>query len=342
LSCSNWNDRNDARDASARARRRVKLTTVNAGQVDFNRVAMFVQIASAGGVTAAAARLKLPKSSVSRSLSQLERELGVELVVRTSRQFRLTDAGQSFFRTASKGIATVDAARDEVRRDSATPQGLVRIAAPGNIANSMLPAMITRFVRSYPRVQVDVCVTAQQMHPVRDGFDLVFGMGKPSDSSAKVRSIGKLEMGIFATATYLREFGRPGRPSDLAKHDCILRSPTGKKDRWRLVGPKGSVVVAVDGHIRVDDSQGALAMASADGGLAVLPLRLPAAETRYTTLERVLPDYVVRGAVAYLIYAAQRHTPLHVAMLRDAILEETRATCSTVESYPLGTPSAVA
>jgi DNA-binding transcriptional LysR family regulator len=315
---------------------------VNAGQVDFNRVAMFVQIANAGGVTAAAARLKVPKSSVSRSLSQLEKELGVELVVRTSRQFRLTDAGQSFFRTASKGIATVDAARDELRRDSATPQGLVRIAAPGNIASSMLPAMITKFVRTYPRVQVDLCVTSQQVHPVRDAFDLVFGTGKLSDSSAKVRAIGPLEMGIFATAKYLREFGRPERPSDLAKHDCILRSATGKKDRWRLTGPKGSLVVAVDGHIRVDDSQGAFAMASADGGLAVLPLRLPAAETRFTTLERVLPEYIVRGAVAYLMYAAQRHTPLHVAMLRDAILDETRENCSKIESYPLGAPAAVA
>lgn len=297
---------------------------------------MFVQIATAGGVTAAATQLKVPKSTVSRSLSQLEAELGVELVVRTSRQFRLTDAGRSFFRAASKGIAKVDGARDELRRDSASPQGVVRIAAPANIATTMLPSLLTRFVRLHPRVAIDLQVTAQQVHPVRDGFDLVFATGKLADSSAKVRSIGAMESGVFATAKYLEAFGTPRRPGDLAKHDCILRSPAGKKDRWRLTGPKGAVVVAVDGHIRVDDLVGAMAMASAHAGLAVLPLRLPVFERRFEHLRRVLPEYVVRGDAMYLVYAAQRHTPLHVAMLRDTILEETRTSCTEAPFHELG------
>src|SRR4051812_5467781 len=111
---------------------------MNGGRIDFNRVAMFVRIAEAGGGTAAAARLKLPKSSVSRSLTQLEGELGVELVVRGSRRFRLTDPGRAFYDAAAKGIGTVEVARDEVRDDKSTPQGLVRVAVPPTLARCLV------------------------------------------------------------------------------------------------------------------------------------------------------------------------------------------------------------
>jgi DNA-binding transcriptional LysR family regulator len=299
---------------------------VDPGRIDFNRVAMFVHIASAGGVTAAATQLKVPKSSVSRGLSQLEAELGVELVMRTSRQFRLTDAGQSFFRAASKGIATVDDARDEIRRGRSTPHGLVRIAAPATFATTMLPPLLAQFVKQYPKVQIDLAIAGGHVDPLRDGFDIVLTTEKLADSSLKVRSIGPQDAGIFATAAYLAERGRPRRPGELVRHDCILRSPSGKKDRWRLVGPTGTMVVAVDGHLRIDDMLGAMAAAAANGGLVLLPLDM-ARMTPSTPLERVLPDWIVRGAALQLVYAAQRQTPLRVALLRDAILAHAQNSC---------------
>jgi DNA-binding transcriptional LysR family regulator len=301
---------------------------VDTERIDLNRVAMFVRIASAGGVTAAATQLKVPKSSVSRGLSQLEAELGVELVVRSSRRFRLTEAGHSFFRAASKGIATVDDAREEIRREKVAPHGLVRIAAPANVATTFLPPVISQFVRQYPKVQIELCVTGRQVDPVRDGFDLVVGTnGKLTDSSSKVRSLGTLDAGVYATATYLRERGTPRRPVDLAKHDCILRGPSGKRDRWRLTGPSGTVVVPVDGHIRVDDLLGVVATAAAHGGLALLPLHLAGHEPSREALERVLPDYVVRGEAVQLIYPAQRHAPLRVTLLCEAIVAYARESC---------------
>jgi DNA-binding transcriptional LysR family regulator len=307
---------------------------VDTGQLDFNRVAMFVQIASAGGVTAAAAQLKRPKSSVSRALSQLESDLGVELVVRTSRRFRLTEAGESFYRAASKGIATMDEARDELRRDRMIPHGVVRIAAPTNMATVLLPPVVTQFVRKYPEVRVEVVVTSSEVEPVRDGFDLVLTTGKLSDSSLKVRSLGTLDTGIYGAAAYLSERGTPRRPNDLAKHDCILRGPSGKKERWRLVGPSGLVVVPVDGHIRVDDLVAAVATCVAGGGLALLPVEMPAVDPRWAALVRVLPEYIVRGETMQLVYPAQRHPPLRVSMLRDAIFAHARQTCPASSRIP--------
>lgn len=195
------------------------------------------------------------------------------------------------------------------------------------MATALLPPVITAFVRKYPKVQIELSVTGRQVDPVRDGFELVVATGKLTDSSSKVRSLGTLDAGVYATAAYLREYGTPRRPSDLVDHDCILRGPSGKKDRWRLTGPSGTVVVPVSGHLRVDDLLGAIAAAAAHGGLALLPLHLPATDPKQEALERVLPDYVVRGETMQLVYPALRHTPPRVAMLIDAIMGHAHRTC---------------
>lgn len=313
---------------------------MDSGRVDFNRVATFVRIVEAGGVTAAAATLKLPKSSVSRSLTQLEAELGAELVVRNRRKFELTAAGRAFYDAAAKGIATVTDAGDELRRAKDEPHGLVRIAAPMDVATAVLPPVLTSFVRRYPKVQVDLCVTGRPVDPVRDGFDLVLATGKLTDSSAKVRAIGAIDRGVFATEAYLRARGTPRRPSDLAAHDCILRGASGRRERWELSGPAGVVEVAVDGHLRVDDLFGAIAVAAADGGLVVLPLEMPASDPRVASLVRVLPEYVVLGGVAHLLYPARRHPPLPVSLLCDAILQHATGTCPQRRAEPAVRPMA--
>lgn len=300
---------------------------MNGGKIDFNRVAMFVQIAEAGGVSAAAARSKLPKSSVSRALTQLEGELGVELVVRGSRSFRLSDAGRSFFDAAAKGIAAVRGARDDVRTDKTVPHGLVRIAAPPTLGTWLLAPLVARFVREHPQVQIDLCLTGRQIDPARDGFDLAVSTGKLADSSAMVRSLGTVDGGIFGSAAYLRERGAPRRPGDLAKHECILNRSPGQKDRWSLTGPLGTSVVTVDGHIRVDDLFTAIATAEADGGLVVLPVHLPTTGPGAGNLVRVLPEYVVRGETAQLVYPAARHVPLRVSLLCDAIVKAATTSC---------------
>ena len=300
---------------------------VDAGHIDLNRVATFVQIARAGGVTAAAAKLKIPKSSVSRALTQLEAELGAELVVRSSRRFRLTDAGRTFFEAAAKGIETVTDAREEIRREKGAPRGLVRIAAPPDAAMLVVAPAVARFIRQYPEVHVELSVTGQRVDPTRDGFDLVVSTRKLVDSSAKVRTMTTIDGGIFASPTYLRERGRPTRPSDLTRHDCILREGPGKKDRWELIGPRGPIVVAVDGHLRVDDLLAATAAATAHAGLVVLPLHMGKMEAAAGALERVLSDHVVRGDAIHVVYPASRHVPTQVAMLCDAILAFARNSC---------------
>jgi DNA-binding transcriptional LysR family regulator len=297
--------------------------------MDFNKVAMFVEIADAGGVTAAATKLGLPKSSVSRSLTQLEQELGVQLVVRGSRAFHLSDAGRAFLDASSKGIAAIAEARDDIRDESSGPRGLVRISAPPALGTWVLTPVIAAFVRKYPDVRVELSVSSRQADPIRDGFDLVMSLGKLADSSLIARSLGTVDAGVFASAAYLRQRGTPRKPSDLTKHQCVLNRPSGKKARWTLNGPSGAETVAVDGGIRVDDLFTTLAAVLADGGLGILPLHLQRTEPSARDIVRVLPNHIVRGEPLQLVYPASRHVPLRITLLSEAIVEAVATRCPT-------------
>jgi len=296
-------------------------------RLDLNRVAIFLKVAEAKGITAAATRAKLPKSTVSRSLSQLEDELGVELVLRRTKEFQLTDAGQEFYDAASRGIGAVSDARDRLRKDSGVPTGKLRVAAPPGIASYVIMPAITAFVRAYPEVEIELCVTAAAVEPVRDGFDVVLATGPLDDSSAKVRRLGVAGAGVFGSTRYLAERGIPRRPSDLPRHDCILHSRARKATRWRLAGPSGTTEVAVRGRIMVDDIFSAMAAALNDGGLVVLPTHLVGADPAARTLQRVLPDHEVRGEPTQLVYAASRHTPRRVTMFCDALMSHMKGNC---------------
>lgn len=292
--------------------------------MDLNRVATFLQIAEARGVTAAAVRAKMPKSSVSRALSQLEAELGVELVLRRTKQFQLTDAGRDFYEAAAKGVAAVDEARDRLRKDTSAPRGKLRVASPPGFAAHIIVPVIAGFVRMYPEVEIELCVTAGAVDPARDGFDVVLCVGALDDSSARVRRIGTASSGVFASEQYLAEHGTPKRPTELSRHTCILQSRAPKATRWQLTGPGGMTEVNVRGRITVDDLFSAMAAAQNDGGLVVLPTHMARTEPR---LQRVLPAYEIKGEPTQLVYAASRYTPPHVTMFCDALVNHMLGKC---------------
>ncbi|WP_394821583.1 LysR family transcriptional regulator [Pendulispora albinea] len=291
--------------------------------MDLNKAATFVQIVEAGGVTAAASRRGLPKSSVSRSLTQLEAELGVQLVLRGGRRFRLTDAGRSFFEAAAAGVAALEEARDGIRDQQSGLHGLVRIAAPTDLGTTLVAPALARFVRAYPDVRIELSLGTGTVDPVRDGFDLAVCMGKLSDSSLIARPLGTVDACILASRGYLEARGTPMTPSDLAAHDCVLYRATGKNLRWELSGPSGTETVRVTGPIHVNDRSAVAAAIAAGAGLGILPFYYQ----HTAALVRVLPKYMVRGDLAQIVYPASRHVSLRTRLLGDAILEAAKNQC---------------
>src|SRR5690349_2158359 len=146
--------------------------------MDLNHIAVFVRVVELESFTAAARALGLPKSSVSRTVTRLEDELGVRLLQRTTRQLHLTDAGHAFFESARRSLSELEEASCNVADLGKAPRGVVRITCPLDIGIVSLPDIVQAFVQKYPKVHIELSLSSRVVDLVADGFDLALRAGK--------------------------------------------------------------------------------------------------------------------------------------------------------------------
>ncbi|HMG55200.1 MAG TPA: LysR family transcriptional regulator, partial [Kofleriaceae bacterium] len=236
--------------------------------MDLNRAATFLRVVETGGFTAAATALGLPTSSVSRSVAKLEEELGVVLLERTTRRVSLTEVGRAYFERVRDALAGLDAATAAALDAANEPHGTIRIAVPPDFAPVLAPAL-AGFLRSYPRIRVEIATSPRPAEQVGEHADLAVAFGKLPDSSLVSRRLGTTVHQLHAAPGYLEARGRPRALADLARHDAIAMH--GGQARWELTGPRGaeSVLVSV---IVAADHLGFLVEATLAGlGIALLP-----------------------------------------------------------------------
>ena len=292
--------------------------------MDLNRVAVFARVVETQGFTAAARALRLPKSSVSRSVKQLEDDLGVRLLQRTTRQVRLTDAGRAYYEQASRALASLDEARDAVSDAEGAPRGAIKLTAPVDMGVFLLAPIITEFVRRFPQVRVEAMLTNRVVDLVQEGVDLGVRMGRLADSSLVARPLAPLEAGLFASGDYLDARSTPKRPTDLESHDCVLFKSSTGRSRWSLQSGTSSATVEVRGAFAADDFFFVHEAIRSGAGIGILPLYLGLADSR---LVRVLPEHSIRGGRGHVVYPSARHVPRRVVLLRDAIVEGVTHRC---------------
>jgi len=214
--------------------------------MDLNQLALFVRVVEAGSFTAAATRLDLPKSSVSRGIAALEQDLNVRLLQRTTRTLHLTDAGQSLYQVASHALEDIERATTCAGELQDLPRGKVRITSSEDVGRLLVAPVAARFMQQYPEIDLDVVLTPRNVDLVQEGFDLAVRVGRLADSSLVARSLGVLRIGLFASPDYLLRRGAPDTVQGLAGHCCLDFRGTGRGEtQWRLVGPDGLKTVAV-------------------------------------------------------------------------------------------------
>jgi DNA-binding transcriptional LysR family regulator len=295
--------------------------------MDLNRIATFVRVVEAGTFTAAAARLQLPTSSVSRSVSKLEHELGIVLLERTTRRVSLTDAGRAYYERARDAVAGLDEATQLAGEAAREPSGVVHLAAPPEM-QAKLAAVVGTFVRRYPKIHVDLITTARGAELVGAEVDIAIVLGRLEDSALIVRRLGVSIHRLYASAAYLERRGRPRSVADLVRHDAVLYRGNGGRATWELSGPRGSESVEVRGALSGDSFQFVLDAVAAGHGIGLVPeLCLAHAASQAAPLAPVLPKYASAGAVQSLVYPS-RHLPKRVTLLRDFLAEQFLTLCS--------------
>jgi DNA-binding transcriptional LysR family regulator len=294
--------------------------------IDLNLVTAFVSVVETESITRAARALGLPKSSVSRKVMHLEKQLGVELLKRTTRKLSLTEAGRTYFEQAERALSGLEAAAEAAAGLDSEPRGIVRMTAPFDIGVMGLADIIAEFSREYPQVHVEVSLSSLVVNLAESGFDLGVRAGPTEDPTLVSRRVGKTDLGLFASPAYLDAHGRPKSVEELTSHDAVLFHGEHGKAFWRLEDASGLVFgVEVKGQVSADEMlfvRHAVALGMGIGLLPVLTRGKCKQVVEMDPIERVLPELAIRGASLHVVTAAGAKRPRRVTLLRDFLVEK--------------------
>jgi DNA-binding transcriptional LysR family regulator len=275
---------------------------------DLNSTKLFVRVVVAGSFTKAASTLGIPKSTVSDKVAQLEKELGVTLLTRTTRKLALTDVGAEFFRKAEQGISQLQAAGEEASQSQKAPTGVLRLTAPAEILviNSMINA-VAEYKNKFPNVKVEVDFSDRYVDLVAEGYDVAIRAGDLEDSSLMAKRVGFAQLFLVASESYLRKAPPLKHPKDLRNHICLKHIEPPSDDIWFLRTKQGKTAKIQITHSTASNAYPALkALALLGQGIVLLPNSMCRTELSEKKLVRVLPEWATSEVPVHLVYPAQR------------------------------------
>jgi DNA-binding transcriptional LysR family regulator len=202
--------------------------------MEISALQAFVKVVQTGSFTRAAEALNTQKAYLSRVITQLEKELGVRLLERTTRALSLTEIGREFFERAVGILASVEDAQRTVQKAQGEPRGVLRLTCGVEYGMIAVSGWITTYLERYPQVRVDADFTGRLVDIVHEGFDLAIRVGPLADSALTARKLGELQYGLFAAPSYLARRAAPNLPSDLATHDVLVFAGGSHQATWIL------------------------------------------------------------------------------------------------------------
>lgn len=287
--------------------------------MDLNLLAVFEAVARTSSFSAAAKELRLPKSSVSRGVARLEAELGVQLLIRTTRQVSITAAGTALYDRMAPLLRSMNAALGELPEREEEPSGTLRVTAPVDLGVTLLAEVVSRYTARYPAVSVDLHLTGRVVDLVAERFDVALRVGmKLEDSSLVVRRVTPIVLRVFASPLYLARRGTPRSEPDLAGHEWVVFRSGPQK--LRLTGGR-EAAAGTHGRIECDDLLFVRDAVRAGAGLGLLPEFLADPEVVAGTLVRVLPRFERQAGQLHVVTPAAKHVPRKVTAFRDLVVE---------------------
>ena len=278
---------------------------------------IFTRVVQASSFTAAAKLLDMPKSSVSRKVSELEDRLGARLLQRTTRQLGLTDVGRVYYERCARIIGEIEEADQAVGNMQAAPCGPLRVTAP--LSFSMLGPIVSEFLKKHPTVQIELLCTDRRVDLVEEGFDLAIRAGHLDDSSLVARHLGNFERVLVAAPAYLKQKGTPKTPAELAQHACIAFGFGSTPSLWTLFAGDKRAEVRITPRLSVNDLELMLDAVRSGVGIALMPKFMCSAQLRQKELRQILRDYSSSGTPVHALYPTTRHLSPKVLAFVDLL-----------------------
>ncbi|HEX7759793.1 MAG TPA: LysR family transcriptional regulator [Caulobacteraceae bacterium] len=289
---------------------------------DFEGMAIFARVAQARSFAGAALALKLSKATVSKAVSRLEQRLGARLFNRTSRRLALTDAGQRLALQAEAMVAAAEEAEREVMAQSASPRGLIRLAAPMSFGLTRITPLLPDFLKAYPDISIDLHLSDAQVDLIGEGFDAALRIAQMPDSSLVARRLCGVSRFLVASPAYFERRGRPTHPAHLAEHDCLGYAYLTTPDIWRFRNAAGEEVsVRPAGPLRANNADALTPALLAGLGIAVQPDFIVEEALKDGRLEAVLTDWSWPLGGLHFVTPPGGPRPARIAALADFLAQ---------------------
>jgi len=277
-----------------------------ATDINLNRLSVFVTLVQAGSFTAAAEQMGTTKAMVSQHLARLEEEVGMTLVLRSTRRMSLTDAGERFYEDCARVIADAEAAITRLGECRDTPMGSLRIAAAGDHGPFIVAPALAEYVRRYPQVLPELVVSDTIVDLIAERFDVAVRIGWLRDSSLRSAKLADVRQCLVATPAYLAAHGTPAVPGELARHRWIALTVLPSPTRWIFSDASGAKeAVQVEAAASANSTLAVHALVMAGVGMAVLPDYVAHDDIAAGRLVPLLPAYELPPGGVYAVYAGQ-------------------------------------
>lgn len=300
------------------------MNVTMSGLPDLNDFYFFAAVVEHGGFSAASRALNVPKSRLSKRVSQLEDGLGVRLLQRTTRRFVVTEAGERFYRHCQAMLSEAQAATEAIAELGGEARGLVRISCPVSLTQSLLAPLLPGFLARHPQVHLRVLSANRAVDVVGEGFDIAIRVREKLDTDAELvaRAFGAKRVLLVASPAFVAEHGEPHSPRELAALPVLSMHEQEGQQTWELFDSacnKTSVVVQprlISGEFRV------LIEAALQGaGIAWVPEAACVDELRSGRLRVVLPDWGLPQGTLYMVYPSRRGMLPAVRAMVDFLAE---------------------
>jgi DNA-binding transcriptional LysR family regulator len=275
---------------------------------DLNDLKLFAAVVAQGGFSAAARALSIPKSRISRRISQLESDLGVRLVERSTRRFAVTELGQEVYRHARAALAEAETIEESAARLKSEPQGLVRMSCPPG-ADRLIGFKLPEFLAKHPKLRLQMLIGNRRVNLIEEGVDIAVRVRERLDTDAdlQIKILGRTVSRLVATPALIERYGAPSNLEELKKFPTLGFTDLGGIDRWTLIGPnKEEESFAHEPRFAATDLD-MLRYAALEGlGIAFLPELQYRLHVAHGELKLLLPEWSSREATLHLVYTSRR------------------------------------
>jgi DNA-binding transcriptional LysR family regulator len=289
-----------------------------------DEIEVFIKVAELGSFSAAAESLNLPQSTVSRKIKKLEDHLEVRLLNRTTRQVKVTTAGQEYYVQCIQIFKDLLKANRSIKSSNDAPKGLLRITAPNESIDLFLGQIINDFLNLYPEIEVDVIASNTMINPIEEGFDVALRLANLKDSTLIARPLGRPRDYLCAAPAYLKKYGYPTDIEDLSQHKCLRMSNPEPLSTWELNRGKERKLVVVEGPAVVNSLLLLHKLTCGGHGIAKLPSYLCRENIEDGSLISLLPDWSFPLRTLSVVYPSSRHLSANVRIFVDYLVDKSQ------------------